>query len=176
MMWLSCILDLKKLSTWKLGRNHRPLMKMVSRLVTSVIDVALLYYRSEETLDMKIWTKSSPTHENGLQIAHFYEWCGSLVLQISRKSRHENLDEIIAHSWKWSPDSSLLWMMWLFCTIDLKKLSTWKFGRNHRHSWKWSPKSSLLWMMWLSCILDLKKQSTWKFGQNHRRLIKMVSR
>ena len=132
MMWLSCILDLKKLSTWKLGRNHRPLMKMVSRLVTSVIDVALLYYRSEETLDMKIWTKSSPTHENGLQIAHFYEWCGSLVLQISRKSRHENLDEIIAHSWKWSPDSSLLWMMWLFCTIDLKKLSTWKFGRNHR--------------------------------------------
>ena len=96
LMWLSCIVDLKKLSTWKLGQNHRPLKKMVSRWVNSVIDVALLYYRSE------------------------------------KNSRHENLDEIIAHSWKWSPDSSLLWMLWLSCIIDLKKLSTWNFGRNHR--------------------------------------------
>ena len=47
---------------------------------------------------MKIWTKSSPNHENGLQIAHFCEWCGSLVLKISRNSQHENFDEIIAHS------------------------------------------------------------------------------
>ena len=34
--------------------------------------------------------------------------------------------------WKWSSDSSLLWMMWLSCIKDLEKLSTWKFRRNHR--------------------------------------------
>ena len=128
LMWLFCTIDLKKLATLNFGRNHRPLMKMVSRQLTSVIDVALLFYRSQKTFVMKVWTKSSFTHENGLQIAHFCDWCGSFVLEISRNS-HEKLDKIKAQSWEWSPDSSILWLMWLFCTLDLKKLSTWKIGR-----------------------------------------------
>ena len=55
-----------------------------------------------------------------------------LYYRSDKKSRHENLDEIIVHSWKCSPYSSLLWTMRLSCIIDLKKLSTRMFGRNHR--------------------------------------------
>ena len=98
----------------------------------------LVIYNTREPHQSQKWaiwrqfSKSSPTHENGLQIAHFCEWWGSLVLKISRNSRHENFDEIIAHSWKLSPDSSLLWLMWLSCIIDHKKFSSGNFGRNQR--------------------------------------------
>ena len=116
----------------------------------------------KKTLDMKIWTKSSPTHETGLQIAHFCDLCGSFLLQISRNSRHEILDEIIAHSWNWSPDRSLLWLMWLFWMLEIwRNLSTWqiwmKSSPTHENGleiaqfceWKW-----------LFCITGLKKLST----------------
>ena len=117
MMWLSC--DLKKLSTW---RSHRPLMKIVSRYLTSVVDVALLSYRS-------VLNEINATSWKCSQIARMMRL--SCIID-RRNSRLESLDEIIAHSWKWSSDSSLLWMMWLSCIKDLEKLSTWKFRRNHR--------------------------------------------
>ena len=125
------------LEIWRNSR-HENLDEIIAHSWNWSPDSSLLWFMwLFFTIDLKklsTWkfTKSSPTHETGLQIGRFCDWCGSFVLEIWRNSRHENLDEIIAHSWKWSPDSSLLWMMWLFCITGLKKLSTWKFGRNYR--------------------------------------------
>ena len=79
--WLSCIIDLIKFSAkwfwtksspthWKWSPDSSLMWMLWLSWITDI----------RKLLDMKNWTKSSPTHENGLQLAHFYEWSGSLVL------------------------------------------------------------------------------------------------